>query len=1350
MVARSPAGTLTRVVVIGGLFLLCLLVGRGTAHSQTIPVAASALDCLQCNTPTFAHLTVGQGLSQGHITAILQDRQGFMWFGTEDGLNRYNGYEFTIFKSNPDDPQTLGGNDITELIEDRDGFIWVATADGGVSRFDPTTESFTRYQAGPEALSSNRIMDVAQDLAGNIWLGVWQGGANKLDPATGQVTIYPVTEEMMPGISAVHSLTVDPAGYVWLAGHDLLKVDPTTGQAIRYNPTLPPQATMLTASERPVGGPPPAPPPAPTDGGPPQPLRRPFRNLYQDSSGILWLDFGFALYEFNPQTEQFISHEFGDTIAPFEAVYQDKSGQLWVGGGNGLFIYDRQSGHITRPFQFELTNPAGLNSNQFSAIYESEDGVLWFGTFNNGLNRLNPRQSQFANYPVTNLSGNNLNAIYQDPAGTLWLGLGRILNRLDLATGQIQVYEFDPSQNVEEGPETVNISGIYRDGQGQLWLDGPGGLYALDESTGQFTRYTPEAGPFSISAMAAAPDGQIWVGGLDDLYLFDPQNHTFTQFRPGNNLLGFILTIFQDRRGDIWLATLTAGLLRYSPQSGETITYPRQPNAPEAIPAGRIQTFFEDTQDQLWLVTANGLSQYQPQTNTFHHIFEGLPDSAIQSAAGDEQGQFWLGTLRGLVRFDPQSGTSRVYEQTDGLVSNDFNIGAVFKGGDGRLFFGGSGGLTAFYPEAVIDNPYQPPVVLTKLLLFNQPIPIGNGSILNRPVWQTEEITLNYDDDFISLEFAALSYAAPEKNRYRYRLEGLEDNWNEVDSGRRFAAYPNLGGGDYTFRVQATNNAGLWSDQEATLKITILLPWWERWWFQGSVLLIGLAMTAGLYRWRLGYIERQNQLLESQVVARTKELQEREAQLWRAKEAAEAASRVKSEFLANMSHELRTPLNGIMGYAQILQRNQELTKGQRDGLNTIYQSGHHLLTLINDVLDMAKMEVRRLELFPAGFELYPFLDGLVSLMKISAEQKQVKFVYQVEADLPPFIKADEKRLRQVLLNLLGNAVKFTEKGDVTFKVGGVPAGDNTTLHFEISDTGIGIPADKLQTIFQPFEQAGTAHHRAAGAGLGLAISQQLVGLMGSQIQVASQLGHGSTFWFDVTFPIGQASAISLRPASQTISGYRGERRRILVVDDNANNRRVLLELLEPIGFELFLAENGLEGVEKARQFMPHLILMDLVMPVMMGFEAVSQIRLMPELAGVPIIAVSASVLDIDREHSQRIGCDDFLPKPVEAEKLYALLQKYLNLEWLQDVVEMIAEIGPKPKELTTTPMVLPPREQLEKIHELARFGNMERVKQQAVYLEGLDVQYRPFASYVYRLADAFDDEAIQAFIREML
>jgi len=483
-----------------------------------------------------------------------------------------------------------------------------------------------------------------------------------------------------------------------------------------------------------------------------------------------------------------------------------------------------------------------------------------------------------------------------------------------------------------------------------------------------------------------------------------------------------------------------------------------------------------------------------------------------------------------------------------------------------------------------------------------------------------------------------------------------------------------------------------------------------------------------------------------------------ERQLALAKEQAEAASQAKSEFLANMSHELRTPLNGILGYAQILQRNPPLTPLQDDGLRTISQSGKHLLTLINDVLDLAKIEARKLELFPEETDLAALLDGVTGMMRMAAAQKSITFIYQPQPGIPASIKADEKRLRQVLLNLLGNAIKFTSQGQVTFKVavGSPHSAANhlqsaiCNLQFSVEDSGIGIASEQIEQIFLPFEQVGDAQHRAAGTGLGLAISQQLAELMGGRIQVRSELGQGSTFWFEAAFPIVERSTTPQKWTSAAIGGYVGRRHRLLVVDDHVENQLVLLNLLEPLGFDIFLAANGQQAVDLARQLRPDLIFMDLIMPVMMGFEAVSIIRQIPELAKVPIVAVSASVLQLDRLESQRVGCDDFLAKPVDMDNLFALLNQYLDLEWVyrQDDQINLSQLAAEQSE--NDQMLVPPREQLEILYTLARFGNMDSIRKQAQYLSELSPRYRWFAKQIHDLAGAFDDEQIQSLVKQYL
>jgi signal transduction histidine kinase/DNA-binding NarL/FixJ family response regulator len=513
-------------------------------------------------------------------------------------------------------------------------------------------------------------------------------------------------------------------------------------------------------------------------------------------------------------------------------------------------------------------------------------------------------------------------------------------------------------------------------------------------------------------------------------------------------------------------------------------------------------------------------------------------------------------------------------------------------------------------------------------------------------------------------------------------------------------------------------------------------------------------------------LEAANKSLESKVEQRTLELQQEISDRKRAEQVAEAANRAKSEFLANMSHELRTPLNGILGYTQILNKSKTLTDPQKNGINTIHRCGEHLLMLINDVLDLSKIEARRMELYLNNFHLREFLEGIVAICRIRAEQKGILFTFKVLSTLPKLIRADEKRLRQVLINLLSNAVKFTENGEVTFKVGYVDHLEGSALtqtsskiRFQVEDTGIGITKEHLQEIFLPFRQVSARHRQIEGTGLGLGISRQLVQLMGSDINVQSTPGKGSIFWVDLDLAEVDGPSDITSPDRRCVRGFKGGKRKILVVDDREENRLVLTNMLQPLGFEVVEAIDGRDALHKAHQFRPDAILMDLVMPVMDGFEATRQIRMSPSLQQIVIIATSASAFDMDREQSREVGCHDFLPKPIHEAELLERLSLHLKLEWIyeessaerKDSVQPTLLAGQSPPALNTqdaSPFIAPVAEEIAALLHLAMMGDLKAIAERAAKLETLDPQLAPFATHLRQLAKGFKARQILEFIKQ--
>jgi ligand-binding sensor domain-containing protein/signal transduction histidine kinase len=861
----------------GRILLLCsLCCSRGlAAESRPASNGSPGVDVEQgyvrITDLKFTHLTTNDGLSQGYVVDILQDRRGFMWFATRDGLNRYDGYSFVVYKHDPNDPGSLSSNFIQDLLEDDHGYLWVATNDG-VNRFDPTTERCTRYlhdPDNPDTLGGASVKSVAQDGHGNLWFGTEDGGLDGLDPRHGTFTHHRHDSEGR-FVGRITQVIKDRHGDIWFTGErGLFHLDQQAGQVTRR-----PAATNGLSAD----------------------------SLHEDEAGDLWMLTNspvVGLVRYDRRAERLTSYPVAARAVGALAstttggslngtLAADGQDGLWVPSSDGLSYFDRRRGRFTHTFQHEDANPHSLDSNAIFSVYQDRGGVLWVGTENSGLNILNFRQRQFVHHmhrpaDPSSLSPGRVKAIHQDPDGVVWVGLfPRALDRLDRKTGQIIHYLPREGDDKTLGPGT-NVNSIYRDPAGHLWVGGGGsGLDRFDERTGRFKHYRHDArDPNSLVSdnvytIYGDRRGQMWVGLEGGISRFDPATDGFVNYRPvpdnPASLANTVWVIYQDRSGALWAGTWGGLLIQFDDEAKALVRYAPDSRDPRRLNGGGLNTILEDRAGTLWVGAFDGLYRRDQRSGAFTRYTdkEGLPSSSIRCILEDRLGRLWLSTQRGVSRFDPRAATFRSYDVSDGLQSNEFSTGC-FQAADGEILFGGSNGFNAFVPENVRDDAYLPPVVITNFTIFNRPVRIGAESVLEKAIPYVESLTLPYADSVFSFEFAALSYANSPKNRYRYRLEGFDPGWNEVDSKHRLATYTNLNPREYVFRVQGSNGDGVWNEKGVSLPILITPPWWRTTWFRAMCAGLFLALLAGAYQLRIRQLQRAfDMTVEARVGERTR------------------------------------------------------------------------------------------------------------------------------------------------------------------------------------------------------------------------------------------------------------------------------------------------------------------------------------------------------------------------------------------------------------------------------------------------------------------------------------------------
>jgi len=1195
---------------------------------------------------TFEHLSVDQGMPTV-TNCILQDKTGYLWFATNSGLYKYDGYNFTSYKHDIDDSTSIIDNRLFVLYEDKKGVLWVGSM-LGLEKFDRTLNTFIHYTPNPSGIGkdvSNHVYTICEDKYGLLWIGT-EDGLYKFNKATEKFISlrYHSTDPGSISHNNFGAIYEDKEGSLWFGtGAGLDKYDFETGKFKHYlnDPHNHYVKWENSSSEYWVN------------------------TIIEDENGILWLGTNGGLVEFNPKVGTSSNYLYNPTnkYNRITSICQDVvTGSLWITNGIGLFLFDKKLKNFTQ------------YSSEGNCVLSERSGTLWVGT-DIEIKKLNRIKQPFKKYPTEYVSY----VIKAGKEGIIWILSSEVgYRKFDTRKEKFVPYSF--------GKDSVLF--VFNSGGDILIYSKKGILYILDSLDIKHILGPKSIEQISNGVFCWKGSKGYWFGtDIGELLFFDPKTERSREMK---NLKLYIDFIYENNSGQLWVATdlgkvycydLPAG---WAGQTNDTlIELISDTKNPLRLSGTKTNEIYEDKKGRVWFATNDGLDRYELGTKNlvYFTVKDGLPGNNLRGILEDDHGYLWITTTKGISKFNPETNQFKNYDVSYGLeLTADAFFGKGCKTSNGEMYFGGARGFTRFHPDSVKDNPFIPPIVITSFKKFDKPYPFIN------------DISLPYDENFISFEFAALSYISPERNQYAYKMEGLDKDW--VYSGtRRYASYPNLNPGEYVFRVKGSNNDGVWNEAGTSISIIITPPWWKTTW--AYILYSILILSIIYFTWKMQ-------------VKRIRMSHEYEMSKFEAEKLHEV-DEIKSRFFTNISHEFRTPLTLILGpVKQIIDSLKDEktyldSRKVRDELKVVHRNANRLLGLVNQLLDISKLESGNMKLQAAPQNIIPLLKALVLSFTSYAERKKITIKFNsIEDEIIAYI--DNDKIEKIIINLLSNAFKFTPEGgrvEVTINCQAelvsassvqhkIPkrVRDDNFVEISISDTGVGIPKEKIPKIFDRFYQVdGSQTREQEGTGIGLSLTKELVELHKGRIEVESEEGKGTTI--KIILPLGKQHLKTeeiceeeierskeyekeiIEPSIEEIVDEK-ERHKIevdlseklelpmlLIVEDNSDVRNYIKSNLNK-GYIILEAVDGLDGWNKSIEQIPDLIVSDVMMPKTDGFKLCDKLKTDERTSHIPVILLTAKAALQDKIEGFETGADDYIMKPFEPDELKARVKNLIE------------------------------------------------------------------------------------------